>query len=296
MTVYVGDHGYVTLRRASNSPINAVLQPGDINAEKRRFSFQDDVRGELITGDQVDILRTDGGNVDFIVGHDFTDWRGYIFVDIMGGIRLYDNYEGAIRGEIFDAVELVDIASNIPIRVETRDTDFKFLAQVKGFEFTTERETVDTTHLSDQFRKRYEAGLISGQGRLDCFWDHKSELCDPYQCAGAKEMPLYLAQLCIRLTQGADFSGRFFIYRGTDTVGTDPRASVNSVWYESECIVTNCSVNVTAGDVIETTIDFVTTGIIRLLVGIPPSLILLDSEPALLLTEDGSGIILQGAD
>ena len=190
-------------------------------------------------------------------------------------------------------LELQAITSDAPILIQTRDTDYKFLAEVKGFEFTTERETVDITNLSDQFRKRYEAGLISGQGRLDCFWDHKSEICDPNRTCPVRELPLYLAQLCIRLTQGADFLGRFFIYRGRDE---DPRFSENSVWYETECVVTNASVVVTATQLIETSIDFVTTGEIKLLVGVPPSLILLDSEPALLLTEDGGGIILQGAD
>jgi len=293
MTVYLGDHGYVELRRSSNTPIRSVISPSDISVGRRRFSFPEDVRGELMPGDQVDIIRTDGANIGFIAGHDFQDWRGFVFIDIMGGIRLYDSFEGSISGEITDAVELQNIASDAPILIRTRDTEYKFIAQIKGFEFTTERETVDITNLSDQFRKKYEAGLISGQGRLDCLWDHKYEICDPNRICGPRELPSYLAQLCIRLTQGADFSGRFFIYRGCDQ---DPRASENSVWYETECVVTNASITVTPTELIDTSIDFVTTGEIKLLVGVPPSLILLNNQPALLLAEDGSGIILQGAD
>lgn len=292
MTVYLGDHGFVELKRASGDNIAATIGISDVNPDRRRFSFAQDVRSELIQGDQIDLVRTDGAKLDFIVGHDERDWRGYISVDIMGGIRLYDNFEASVRGELNEALELKEPAADNPVAIQTRGSRYLQLAQVKQFDFTTERETVDTTLLSDQFRKRYEAGLISGQGRLECFWDHKQELCDPYQCKDNTELPVYLAQLCIRLVQGADFMGRFFIYTPG---GDDPRASANAVWYEAECIVTNVSVNVSPTELIESSIDFLTTGPIRLLIGTPPNY-LLTEEPALLLQEDGSGLLLAGTD
>ena len=128
----------------------------------------------------------------------------------MGGIRLYDTFDAAIGGEADQAIELKAPSAAQEIVIQTRDSSYRSLARIKGFEFTTERQAVDTTTLTDQFRKQYEAGLITGQGRLDCFWDHTNSLCDPSMCSGA-ELPVYLAQLCIRLVQGADFFGRFFI-------------------------------------------------------------------------------------
>ena len=292
MTVYLGDHGAVELKRASGAPIQTTIGIGDVNVDKRRFSFPEDVRGELINGDQIDLVRTDGSNLDLIQGHDDPDWRGYVFVDIMGGIRLYDSFEASIRGEQNEALLLKTPSTAQPIAIQTRNTRYNQIAQVKQFDFTTERSQVEITHLGDQFRKQYEAGLISGQGRLDCFWDHKLEMCDPFQCGQGVELPIYLAQLCIRLTQGADFMGRFFIYTPG---GDDLRESSNSVWYEADCIVTNVSVTVTPDEIIESSIDFVTTGTIRLLVGVPPSY-LLTEEPAKLLQEDGSGLLLAGSD
>ena len=292
MTVYLGDHGVVELKRASGAPIQTTIDIGDVNVDKRRFSFPEDVRGELLSGDQIDLVRTDGNNLDLIDGHNDPDWRGYVFIDIMGGVRLYDSFEAAIRGNAYEAVELKTPSSAQPIAIQTRNTRYNPLAQVKQFDFTTERQQIDLTHLGDQFRKQYEAGLISGQGRLDCFWDHKQEMCDPHQCGDGVELPIYLAQLCIRLTQGADFMGRFFIYTPG---GEDLRESRNAVWYEADCLVTNVSVNVSPTEVIESSIDFVTTGTIRLLVGIPPSY-LLTEEPAKLLQEDGSGLLLAGSD
>ena len=131
------------------------------------------------------------GRLDFIVGHNKRDWRA-VFVDIMGGLRLYDNFNDAISGEVSKALEL-KVRKAQEIAIQTR-AQYSPLARIKSYEFTTGRETVDTTLLTDEFRKRFEAGLVSGQGRIECFWDHANELCDPSGCGGA-ELPLYLAQL-----------------------------------------------------------------------------------------------------
>ena len=291
MTVYFGNDGFLELKRASATPIQATVGVGDVNPDRRRFSFAEDIQGELISGDQIDLVLVPKGRLDFIVGHNKRDWRGYVFVDIMGGLRLYDNFNDAISGEVSKALELKVPRKAQEIAIQTRATRYSPLARIKSYEFTTERETVDTTLLTDEFRKRFEAGLVSGQGRIECFWDHANEFCDPSGCSGA-EFPLYLAQLCIRLVQGADFFGRFFIYTPG---GDDPRGDSNSVWYEAECIVTNVSVTVPAGEVIESNIDFVTTGEFKLLIGTPPSY-LLTEEPAKLLQEDGSGIFLSPLD
>lgn len=293
MTVYLGNYGSIELKRASGAPIRVPVTPSDFNVNRRRFSFSGDVRGELLSGDQVDIINTEPANLDFIVGHNFRDWRGFVFVDIMGGLRLYSTFEASIRGKVTEALPLKAPSSTQNIAIQTRNSRYNHLAQVSQFDFTTERETIDVTNLSDQFRKRYEAGLITGQGRIDCFWDHKLEMCDLSQeCGAGVELPVYLAQLCVRLTQGADFLGRFFIY---SPGGEDLRANRNAVWYEAECIVTNVSVTVSPTEIIESAIDFVTTGAIRLLVGTPPSY-LLTEEPAKLLQEDGSGLLLAGTD
>ena len=296
MTVYLGDHGFVELKRTSGAPIRATLDAEGVNTDKRRFSFEGDVQQELITGDRIEIRRVSdtNENLELVAGENDRDWGGYAHIDIIGGVRLYKTFEESIRGNLSEAVELVKPSEDQRLEIETANERYRCLARIQQFEFTTERETIDTTILGDNFRKRYEAGLISGQGRLDCFWDHKNELCDPdgVYDSGA-ELPIYLAQLCIRLVQGADFLGRFFIYAASES--DDPRASENSVWYEAECVVTNVSITVSPTQIIQTSIDFVTTGQIRLLVGVAPSYLLKEDTDRLLL-EDGSGIFLAGTE
>lgn len=297
MTVYLGTNGAVQLRRKSGDPIRGTLLRGDVSVLKRRFSLNEyDVWGELITGDQVDIERVGGGNLELVKDHDYPDWRGYIFVDQLGGLRLYEDFSPALTGSPEQALELIEPSGDQSLRITTRNGRFNYLAQVRSFEVTTERDTIDITMLGDQFKRKYEAGLISGQGRLDCFWEFKRELCGPADCGAGSEFPMYLAQLCIRLTQGADFLGRFFIYHPEQADTDDVRGNEQSVWYEAECLVTNVTVNVEATGIIESSVDFVTTNRIKLLTGVAPSF-LLQEDTALLLQEDGdSRIVLAGSD
>ena len=175
------------------------------------------------------------------------------------------------------------------VTIHTRNNRFRCLARIKDFEITTSRETVDTTLLGAEFRQQYEAGLISGQGSMNAFWEHAYALCDADYRSNAPEFPVYLAQLVVRIQQGADFTGRFFIYHDADSND----GLNNSVWYEADCVVTNVAVTVAATQTIDTRIEFVTSGPVLLKMGRPPAY-LLQEDGDLLLQEDGSRIFLEG--
>ena len=285
MTVYLGDSGGIELKRTAGQAADMTLLDGDVSVEKRRFSPQEDFLGTFITGDQVDIESKDGSNLHLIKDHDFPDWRGYVFMDALGGIRLFDTFKKAVEGQRSEALELVAWPDKQELTMRTRGDNFTPLAKITSYEFTTERSTVDTTILGSQFVQQYEAGLISGQGTIECFWEHRYQRCDPDVCDNGVEFSAYLAQLCIRITQGADFFGRFFIFQ-------DPDPGVNSVWYEAECIVTSASISVAAIEAITSTIQFVTTGQFKLLTGIPPAYLLEEDGVSLILKEDGVSRII----
>ena len=285
MTVYLGDSGGIELKRTAGDAAPMTLLDGDVSVEKRRFSPQEEMLGTFITGDQVDIQTVDGSNLHLVAGHNFPDWRGFVFIDAMGGLRLFNSFEKAVAGKRDNAVELVEWPNRQDLTMKTRSDTFTSLAKITSYDFTTERETVNTTILGSQFVQQYEAGLIQGQGTIDCFWEHQYQLCDPDACDGGVEFSSYLAQLCIRLTQGADFFGRFFVYRDQDP-GT------NSVWYEAECIVTSASISVATNEAITSTIQFVTTGQFKLLTGIPPAYLIQEDGISLILQEDGASRLI----
>lgn len=287
MAVYLGDQGSIEIKRDSlNAPLSSALDPGDVNVDKRRFSFDFDPAA-LITGDQIDIETADSSDLVLIKGHTGDSWRGYVHIDDAGGIRAFKTFRESIAGELTDALELTKPSATQNIQVTTRGSLFRCLAEVTQFDLTDSRETVDITSLGEEFRRNYANGLISGQGSANCFWCYRNLLCDEYdEISKGTEFPNYLAQLILRTKLGSDFIGRFVIY-------SEPGG--DSVWQEATCIVTNVSIAIEPTQMIRLQFQFVTTGQIRLHVGEPPS-VLLTENASTLTTEDDQGIQLEQGD
>lgn len=282
MTVYLGEQGLLEIRRAGigEGALASMLNPNDVNVTRRRFSFDFEPEA-LITGDLVEIYTEDGSTLELVAGHSFPDGRWYIHVDNTGGVRLYDSFADALNGGIDTALALVAPTRDIPISVRTRDSLYRCTAQMRSWQMTTSREAVDITTLGEEHRRQYGAGLISGQGSLACMWDYKREMCDPFKSDERIEEPHYYAQLVLRVKQGSEFDGRFFINHSPDD---------RWVWWEATCVVTNVALSFNPGQVIDAQVEFVTTGPIHLRIGEPPGY-LLQEDADLLLLEDRSGAI-----
>lgn len=297
MAVYLGDSGYVELRRYADDPdLFADLNPADVNPGRRRFSV-DFPHNALIIGDQVDIATVDGSPLELVAGHNdpdgnpWPDWRGYIHVDDNDGVRLYDSFEAAINGGFDRALDLVTPTEVRRVAIAVRDGRYKCLANVQSYEITTTRETIDTTVLGDDYRQQYENGLITGQGTLNCFWEHKFALCDDSITSVEVEFPAYLARLVLRLQQGSDFLGRFVLFEGEDV------SNEAWIWYEAECVITNVVISVEPTQVITSRVQFVCTGPVELHSGIPPAYLLqrdaAGASGKLLQEGDDGGILLE---
>jgi hypothetical protein len=231
MSVYLGTFGDITLRRSSASSIKeSIVNPGDINAVKRRFSFDFD-SGYLITGDQLEITSTDGTTLDFI---DATGWRNeevqssgkwFINVDELGGIKLYEEFDASLTGNTADAVPLLDIVRNIPIKVEVENVAMRQLGQVINYELNTNRDVIDITAMAEEFRSQW-SGLMSGSGRVSCLWDYRDTVG-----GGAYETVNYLMQLALRTEIGSEFDANLYIK--TDQYHPDGGESLinDALWY-----------------------------------------------------------------
>ena len=285
MSVYLGYTGSVELERDStDSPLATTLDPSDVNVSRRRFSVDFNI-SSLVTGDRVEIATTDGSTLELVSGHSYPDGSWYIHIDDAGGIRLFANFEASLSGQEGDALQLVAPSAAQNITLQTKNDRYRFMARIRDFEITTSRDTVDLTALGNEFRDQYEKGLISGQGTLNCLWESNGSIAGSGYGATTAEFPSYLARLVVRVQQGADFHGRFFIFAGTPE-------QPESVWYETKCIITNVAVSVSNDRAIETRVDFVTSEQIVLKQGKPPAY-LLQEEGYYLLQEDGSRIVLE---
>ena len=173
--------------------------------------------------------------------------------------------------------------ADIEITVDVVNVRYECVAQIRDWEITTNRQTVDTSILGEEYRQFYDQGLISGQGQINAIWDYKFTPCDDFFDEQA-ELANYFAELVIRFREGARFCGYFTIYRD-DT---------EAVWYECDCICTSVGMNFAPGQVIDSTIQFITTGQIRLIRGQPTAYLLLDvptQQQDKILLEQSSGVI-----
>ena len=286
MGVYFGQSGEIALKRdALQAALQTKLDPFDVNTSTKRFSV-DHSSGSLLTGDEVEIATVDGSTLELVNGHNYPDIKKFINVDPVGGIKLFDSFSKAIEGLTSNALTLVAPSAAKDITIKTRNERYRHVANVRDFEMTTSREQVDLTNLGDEFRNQYEAGLISGQGTMTCIWEHSYYDSDRKNEYGAEsEFPFYLAQLIVRTQQGSDFDGLFYIYR-------DGNNAKNNVFYEANCIITNVAVSVTPAEVIETRVEFITNGVIRLKTGDIPGY-LLQEDTYRILQEDESPILLE---
>ena len=285
MPTYLGSGGFIELKRTSmEHSLNASMVPGDVNTTRKRFSVTG-VKSNIITGDKVEIKRTDGSsNLELVSGHTGRDGSWFVHIDDIGGIRLYTTFALAVGGTKANALSLVAPSSNQQISIKARNTTYRPLARIEEYEFTTQRDQIEISQLGDVFKRQFDNGMIQGQGSMTCFWEHRYVSTDPDYSTG-QEFSSYLARLILRVQQGSDFFGRFFLYR-------ESAASANNAWYECNAQITSCSVSIPNVGIIKTQIDFITTGEFTLQVGATPGYILQESTDHLL-QEDGSKIFLE---
>lgn len=262
MSVYIGNFGEVELKREfSNSDLQSTVNASDVNVTDKRFSF-DFEYGQLLTGDQVQITSTDGTALDFIDSYTDTSVNKFIHVDDLGGVRLYDSFANAVNGGATNATALASPANDLPIRVELQNTSYRVLGRVQSYELNTQRETVDVTVLSDEFRNRIST-IMSGSGRMSLEWEYTGDT--------AKELPHYLLELLLRTRVGSAFSARFYVKTSGYNPGGYTNASDDSIWYDLSGVLTACAISFASGVKVQVTADFITTGKIEIRMDLDPA-------------------------
>lgn len=277
MSVYLGTFGQVELKREfDGSNLQSTINPSDVNATAKRFSF-DFEHGQLLSGDQIEITSTDGSALDFIDSYTDTSVKKFIHVDELDGIRLYDSFAHAVTGGTTNATALATPSDNIPIKVVVKNSSYRVLGRVQSYELNTQRETVDVTTLSDEFRNRIGT-LMSGSGRMSCEWEYTGDT--------ANELPNYLLELVLRTKVGSTFKGRFYIKTSGYNPVNHTNANNDSVWYEVSGMLTACAVQFTPNQMVQITADFVTTGDIQIRMELePPDKMLQENSDEILLEQ-----------
>ena len=286
MTVYLGAQGEIELKRVFNGgTLKSTIDAADVNVSAKRFSF-DFEHGQLVTGDQVEITSTNSSALSFVDSYTDTSIKRFVHVDELDGIRLYDSFANAVNGGTANAIALATPSSSIPVEIKVESSAPRVLAQVSEFEINTERETVDTTVLSDEFRTRVNT-LISGSGRITAFWEYTGDQ--------VQELPMYLYELAHRTRVGSNFSGNFYIKKSDYNPGGVPAVRDDEIWWEVEGIITAAAIQFTPDSAVQITADFITTGEIQLRMKLetPDALLQEDSGDIRLDQDSGAKLLLQ---
>lgn len=294
MAVYLGNAGLVSIQRSAGSSFTSTLDSADVNVAQKRFSF-DFPNSTFITGDYLQITRDGGENLDFIAADGFTPsgqaptgaW--YVNVDPLGGIRLFKTFGAAVNGDISEAITLLTPSTSYGITVSVAGAGYKTLGEVRSYEINTERTAIDVTSLGDPF-VNLTSGLISGSGQISCFWDFGER--------NDNEVAMYIHELILRQQIGSNFQAVLNIKQsGASSASTGPRErDTTGLFYLIDALVTNVGLEFTADSVIESQIEFVTTGEIKLRYSDGGSIagsLLLKEDSGSLDLESGTGRLLQ---
>lgn len=289
MSIYLGTHGKVELRRKfDGTDLRSTVNVSDVNVTRKRLSF-DFQRGQLVTGDQIEITSTNDAVLSFISGYTDKSIKRFINVDELGGIRFYTSFADAVNGGTANAIALAAPSAAIPIRVKVENSDFRVIAQVNSFELNTQKEVIDTTTLSDEFRSQVSS-LMSGSGRMSCFWEYTGET--------VQDLPQYLLQLVLRTKVGGQFRAKFYLKSGNHNPSGIAANANDEIWYEFDGVLTSCASQFSPSSAVQFTADFVTTGEIQLKVQLEGTdKLLQENSDDILLDQDATAkLLLESSD
>lgn len=268
MTYFLGNYGKIKLRRKSAIGFRSSISPADINTNLNRIGIDGAIEN-LITGDQIQISTSDPRGLDFLPTSTWSDGGGvtqrtvvaYANVNAVGGVRLFRTFPNSVNNN--RSLELPLEAFNgaaLDVDVSIYGSVDRVLGDVKNFTFNTDREALETTSMSDKFKKMYSAGLISGSGTIDCLFNSIN--------SGVNESSLLMLQLINRVDIGSEFTCALQLIEDSIAPGA------KDIYYEFDAMVTRSGLEVGTEGVITCAIDFVTTGEIQLRVGEPSGYIL----------------------
>lgn len=286
MTYFIGSVGNVRLRRNNETALFASVKDADVTTVLNRVGFDGAIEN-LLTGDKVTISTEDSRGLLFFTVGSWLDGEGveqrsfsaYINVNAAGGLRFFPTFVAAINNtRALEYVVQSFAGDPLPVKITVRDIASNVLGDVTSYSFNTDRESLDITTLSDTFKRMYSAGLISGSGKIDCLFNDAT--------SGINETPLLMLQLINRIDIGSQFDCLLSI---TDQLNNPSEADI---YYEFSAMVTRSGLEVSGSELISCSIDFITTGEIKLLVGRPSGYVLKEDDDRIALNQNSLDFLL----
>ena len=290
MAFYVGNNGAIRLRRGTqieSGSISTSIAPDDVMLALNRVGVEGAFEN-ILTGDRVDLNTTDARGLAFLPTSNWSTNQIedtislYVNINALGGLRFFTSFEDAVNNLRSAEISLQAFSgADLPLEITVRDVRANTLGSVTSYQFNTQRENIDVTTLTDRFKKQHDAGLLSGSGRIECLFDFETN-------AGLDESPLFLLQLIHRLDSGCAFDLELYL------LDENFNPNLPNIFYRVTAVATGTGVSVESNTLLTCTMDFVTTGEMRLLVGRPAEFLLQENDDRLKLEGQASlGFLLK---
>ena len=257
MGIYLGNAGAIRLRRMFGYKVTENIRASKVNTTTNTLDLSSPETA-FVTGDKVTLNRA-SGNLDFIVGATGTETY-FVHVNTLQGLRFFTSWADSLTNADADAQTLQAPTGQYDITLEKIDQSEQALGQISSFEISTSRDTEQVASLSESFTRNVST-LISGSGSIQCFWNYDSSV-------SLEEQANFFNNLILCQDVQSEFTAALII-KSADAAPADGeyQSDDREFFYLVNALVTNVALSFEASQVVQSQIDFVTTGEIKLLFG-----------------------------
>jgi hypothetical protein len=184
----------------------------------------------------------------------------YVHVDQLGLMRFYDNWTDAFNG---DPVKSLPLRRNNfkTMLIVSQEHEWSCVSDLKDYSLELEAPAVDVTGIGMKFGESVKS-LVTGGGQLSFMVEHRqSEDNDP----------VALARLLLMTERGCKAYAQFWVLANRPPDNQCQREggarAAGDLYYEADLLIAGMSLNIATENYIAGAAQFVTTGEIRLRVG-----------------------------
>lgn len=181
----------------------------------------------------------------------------YVYVDQLGRARFYTTRAAAVNGDPSGALQ-IGSTNFVEMTITTLDGDWRYTCDLESWTLELDAPSVDTTAIGVKFGEAVKS-LVTGGGEIGYLVDRRA--------GSGIDDPTSLFRLLLLTERGCKALAQFWMIE--DRLSTNcANISPGDLYYETEMLVVGTSINTRAEDLIGGAARFVTTGEIRLKVGV----------------------------
>lgn len=181
----------------------------------------------------------------------------YAYVDQLSRIRFYTNWADAVNGDPAKALPTGSVDFKT-MTIAVQDAQWEQVAFIKNWSLELDAPSVDTTGIGTKFGEAVKS-LVTAGGEIGYLVERRGE-------AGYQD-PTILLRLLMLTERGCKATAQFWMIEGRDAVQCS-NILPGDIYYETDMLVVGSSLNTAADELVGGAARFVTTGAIKLKLGV----------------------------